>query len=63
MTSNEFLETLTEKDKDNILAFNTLLGDEIYKENFVMCENDAYKRGRLDVVKLVEMKLRGVDDE
>ena len=63
MTSNEFLDTLTDKEKDTLLAFNTILGDEIYKENFVMCENDAYKRGRLDVIKLVEMKIRGVDEE
>lgn len=62
MTSNEFLDTLTDKEKDMLLEFNTILGDEIYKENFVMCENDAYKRGRLDVVKLVEMKIRGVEE-
>lgn len=62
MTSNEFLDTLTDKEKDTLLAFNTILGDEIYKENFVMCENDAYKRGRLDVIKLVEMKIRGVEE-
>lgn len=62
MTTNEFIDTLTDDQKEKLYDFAVLLGDEIYKENFVMCENDAYKRGRLDVVKLIEMKIRGVEE-
>lgn len=62
MTTNEFIDTLTDDQKEKLYDFTVLLGDEIYKENFVMCENDAYKRGRLDVVKLIEMKIRGVEE-
>ena len=61
MTTNEFIDTLTDDQKEKLYDFTVLLGDEIYKENFVMREDDAYKRGRLDVVKLIEMKIRGVD--
>lgn len=62
MTTNDFIDTLTDDQKEKLYDFTVLLGDEIYKENFVMCENDAYKRGRLDVVKLIEMKIRGVEE-
>lgn len=62
MTTNEFIDTLTDDQKEKLYDFIILLGDEIYKENFVMCENDAYKRGRLDVIKLIEMKIRGVEE-